>query len=90
MYVKEGGDDDMKAFAHRADLEENSDKTEAKVFVDHLLIEVNQDNDEENDSEKDEAVVVPNAIEDTDMLVETLVKEMHFTNESCRRYLTLL
>ena len=74
MYVKEGGDDDMKAFAHRTDLEENSDKTEAKVFVDHLLIEVNQDDDEENDSEKDEAVVVPNAIEDTDMLVETLVK----------------
>ena len=68
MYVKEGGDDDMKASAHRADLEENSDKT------DHLLIEVNQDDDEENDSEKDEAVVVPNAIEETDMLVETLVK----------------
>jgi hypothetical protein len=74
VYVKEGGDGDMNAFAHRADLEENSDKTEAKVFVDHLLIEVNQDNDEENDSEKDEAVVVPNTIEETDMLVETLVK----------------
>ena len=79
MYVREGGgdNDETRFFEDPVEMEESIDITEPKVDTREKVIEVNryeeEKDDEENDSEKDETAIVPNAIDESDTLTETQV-----------------